>query len=74
MSKILYLEALIQYFDQYPLLTKKKLIYVRWKRVILRREDFKMLALTSEKGMRRFRNLFASVGKIRQAQNIDVNV
>ena len=69
-TQIANLEALIDYFDKYALLTKKKLMYVRWKRVILRRDQLKVIALVSKKGLRRYKNLYASVGKIRPVQRL----
>lgn len=71
LTRLSNLEALIDYFDKYPLLTKKKLMFIRWKRVILRRNELKRMALVSQKGMKRYKNLYASVGKIREAQYID---
>ena len=60
------LVAWTNYFDRYPLLSKKQLVFVRWKRVLLHREAFKKAALTSVKGMRRYKRVFASIGKIRE--------
>lgn len=61
------LVAWTKYFDRYPLLSKKQLVFVRWRRVLLHREAFKKAALASVKGMRRYKRVFASIGKIREA-------
>nr|YP_009106150.1 putative LAGLIDADG homing endonuclease [Paradoxia multiseta]AIT94985.1 putative LAGLIDADG homing endonuclease [Paradoxia multiseta] len=65
------LEALVDYFDRYPLLTKKRLMFIRWKRLVLRTHAIRKTALESQKGMRRYKKLYASVGRIREAYNMD---
>ena len=60
------LKVLIDYFDRWPLLSKQRLVFVRWKRCILGRDGHKAAALKSEKGMRRYLRRFESIGKIRQ--------
>ena len=65
-----HLEELVDYFDTYPLLTKKKIMYVRWKRIICKRDLLKERTLVSEKSLRRYKTLVAAVGKIRQTYNL----
>ena len=62
------LEVLVDYFSKYPLLSKKRLVFERWKRVLIRRDALKNAALSSEKGMRRYKRLYASIGKIQANQ------
>nr|YP_009184902.1 putative LAGLIDADG homing endonuclease [Jenufa minuta]ALO63005.1 putative LAGLIDADG homing endonuclease [Jenufa minuta] len=59
-----HLEELIRYFDTYPLLTQKKIMYIRWKRIIIGRNVFKQSALISEKSLTCYKNLVASIGKV----------
>jgi LAGLIDADG endonuclease len=63
------LEVLVEYFDRYPLLTKKTLVFIRWKRLVLRGKAIRKAALKSEKAMRRYTRLYGSVGKIREVHN-----
>ena len=63
------LEVLVEYFDRYPLLTKKTLMFIRWKRLVLRGKAIRKAALKSEKAMRRYTRLYGSVGKIREVYN-----
>jgi hypothetical protein len=63
------LEVLVDYFDRYSLVTKKRLMFTRWKRLVLRGDAIKEAALRSQKGMRRYIDLYASVGRIRQSYN-----
>lgn len=65
------LQVLVDYFDRYPLLTKKRLVFIRWKRLVLRGGAIREAALESQKGMRRYKKLYASVVRIRQSYNID---
>lgn len=62
------LEVLVDYFSKYPLLSKKRLVFERWKRALIRRDALKNAALSSEKGMRRYKRLYASIGKIQANQ------
>lgn len=64
------LNVLIDYFDKYPLLSKQQLIFVRWRRSFLFKDQYRVTALHSEKGMRRYKRIFASIGKIRDSLNI----
>ena len=66
-SRLSSLEVLVEYFNRYPLLSNKQLVFVRWRRILLRRDALKAQALLSEKGMRRYKRLYASIGKIREA-------
>ncbi|BDA51754.1 hypothetical protein COCOBI_pt-0310 (chloroplast) [Coccomyxa sp. Obi] len=63
------LEVLVEYFDKYPLLTKKTLMFIRWKRLVLRGKAIRKAALKSEKAMRRYTRLYGSVGRIREVYN-----
>nr|YP_010732041.1 putative site-specific DNA endonuclease [Massjukichlorella minus]WDY12955.1 putative site-specific DNA endonuclease [Massjukichlorella minus] len=65
-TKLANLQILINYFEKYPLFSKKQLVFVRWRRVITRRDALRAAALLSEKGMRRYKRLYSSIGKIRE--------
>ena len=61
-SKLTHLQALVKYLETFSLLSKKKkLVFVRWTRVINRQRP----KTSNEKVIRRFNRLVASVGKIR---------
>ena len=62
----LFLEVLIDYLDKYKLLSKQQLVFVRWKRCFLQKDQYREAALKSEKGMRRYKRRFISIGKIRE--------
>lgn len=66
-SRLSSLEVLVEYLTRYPLLSKKQLVFVRWRRILLRRDALKAQAVLSEKGMRRYKRMYGSIGKIREA-------
>lgn len=62
LTKLTHLHAIVKYLDAFPLLSKeKKLVFVRWTRVINRQRP----KTSSEKVIKRFNRLVASIGKIR---------
>lgn len=65
-NKFQFLEVLIDYLDKYTLLSKQQLVFVRWKRCFLQKDQYREAALKSEKGMRRYKRRFISIGKIRE--------
>ncbi len=62
LTKLTHLHAIVKYLDTFPLLSKvKKLVFVRWTRVIKRKRP----KTENQKAIKRFNRLVASVGKIR---------
>ena len=62
LTKLTHLHAIAKYLDVFPLLSRqKKLVFVRWKRVINRQRP----KSSNDKVIKRFNRLVASVGKIR---------
>ena len=70
-SKMNQLKILIEYFDNYSLLSRQRLVFIRWKRVILGKDKYKEAALGSEKAMTRYKRVFASIGKIRDVLSLE---
>lgn len=62
LTKLTHLQAIVKYLDTFPLFSKqKKLVFVRWTRVINRQRP----KTTNQKAVKRFNRLVASVSKIR---------
>ena len=62
-SKNSFILVIIEYLNEYPLQSKKKITFLRWKRIYLNRDSLKNLSIKSEKSLKRFKRLVNSVNK-----------
>lgn len=55
--------VIINYLTEYPLQSKKKITFLRWKRIYLNRDALFKLSIKSKKSLKRFKRLVNSVNK-----------